>query len=86
MRRLTSLLLTLAAGTVIAGSCYWAWITHDYWKAIPLYPTAAAAGLFAAVAIYARERQIFRALAIGAMASTVTFASTAIITLSRWEI
>lgn len=79
-----TIILTLAAATVLAGSCAWAWQTDEYWKALPLYPCAAAAGILATVAIYRHSRRFSKASWMGAGVSVMTMGSTAVITLFRW--
>lgn len=86
MRPTMTALLTLAAAVVVVGSCAWAWTTHGYWTPAPLYSTAGTAGLLAALAFYLRGQRLWRALGFGVSAAFVTLVSTALITISRWEL
>lgn len=81
-----TVLLGIAALTILVGSCVWAWTTDDFWRPIPLYPAVVAAGVLAALAIYAHSKRRLKAVALGAGVTIVTLVGTAVITLARWEI
>ncbi len=80
------LLFLLATAGVIAGSCIWAWESHAYWKAVPLYPSIVITGILAAAGLYAIRRTLVPALAVGVLMAVVTSVGTAIITIVRWDI
>ena len=79
-------MFALAAGAVLGFTYFWAWIDEDFWKPIPLYPCVAAAGLLAALALYAHSKRLLRAAALAAVISMASLAGAAMITLGRWEI
>ena len=82
--RIMALMLATASLSVVAGSCFWAWASDDFWESIPLYPCVAAAGTLAGLALYAGRGQLVRAGALSLATSLVTLLGTAIITLARW--
>jgi hypothetical protein len=82
--RLIALILAAAALAVVVGSCLWAWASDDFWESVPLYPSAAAAGTLAGLALYVGRGQLLRAAALTLMTSFITLLGTAIITLARW--
>jgi peptidoglycan/LPS O-acetylase OafA/YrhL len=76
----------LAAGAVLGCTYLWAWMDKDFWKPLPLYPCVAAAGLLAALALYAHSKRLLRAALLAAVISMVSLTGAAMITLGRWEI
>ena len=81
----SAVLFVVAAGAVLGGTYLWAWLDEDFWQPVPLYPCVAAAGLLAALALYAQSRRLLRAAALAAVISVVSLAGAAVITLARWE-
>jgi hypothetical protein len=82
----SAVVFALAAGAVLGCTYIWAWMDEDFWKPLPLYPCVVAAGLLAALALYAHSKRLLRAAALAAVISMVSLAGAAMITLGRWEI
>ena len=82
--RPAAVVFTVAAATVIAVSCFWAWRSATFWTALPLYSSILAAGLLALLAIYSQSRRLLKAFGFGASVALLTLGMTALITLVRW--
>jgi hypothetical protein len=79
-----AVIFATAALAVVVGSCLWAWASEEFWSSVPLYPSVAAAGTLAGLALYVGRGQLLRAGALTLMTSLVTLLGTAVITLARW--